>query len=83
MILKRFIINDFTEIKGTVLIALILDCEKDIFELRMLKEVTPYFAKEMLRVLKTINEEVIFVCDHPTPTLIFIPVRFGYYDNME
>ncbi len=73
LILKDFVINEFTEASGPAYLLLILDCEKDIFEIRIIRGITTGFNKELLRVVDAIEKDLIFICASNCQTPIVIP----------
>jgi hypothetical protein len=61
-ILNNFTVNDFTYVAGSAVLLLMLDCKKNIFEIRIIKGITPNFNKELLRVINKIEKDLIFIC---------------------
>ena len=63
-ILRKFRVDDETFTSGTAIVLL---------ELRLARGLTSSFDKEMLRVLKNVEQEVLVFSDNPIA--VFIPIR--------
>lgn len=74
-ILRNFIIDEFTEAQGNAVLLLILDFKKEVYEIRIIRGITQGFNKELLRVIKKIESELIFV--HSTECKISIVTPFA------
>lgn len=73
-ILNNFSINDLTYAKGSAVLLLIFDCEKDIFEIRIIKGITQHFNKELLRVINNIEKDLVFICTNDCKMPIVTPI---------
>ena len=72
-ILSKFRVDDETFTPGTAGVLLLAMPKCNIVELRLAHGLTSSFDKEMLRVLKDVEQEVLVFSDKPIA--VFIPIR--------
>lgn len=72
-ILRKFRVDDETFTSGTAIVLLLAVPKSNILELRLARGLTSSFDKEMLRVLKDVEQEVLVFSDNPIA--VFIPIR--------
>lgn len=60
-ILSEFDINEFTEAQGSAVLLLIFDFNSEVYEIRLIRGITQGFNNELLRVIKKIEKDLIFV----------------------
>ena len=79
-ILNNFIVNDFTYASGSASLLLLVDCEKKIFEIRIMRGITESFNNELLRVINKIEKDLVFICattDSKTPIVTPFAIRLN------
>ena len=72
-ILRKFRVDDETFTSGTAIVLLLAVPKSNILELRLARGLTSSFDKELLRVLKDVEQEVLVFSDKPIA--VFIPIR--------
>jgi len=72
-ILNNFIVNDLTYARGCASLLLLIDCEKNIFEIRIMRGITDNFNNELLRVVDKIEKDLIFICSDNCKTYVVTP----------
>lgn len=72
-ILDNFILNDFTYANGSASMLLLIDYERNIFEIRIMRGITDNFNKELLRVINNLENKLILICSSDCKTPIVTP----------
>lgn len=80
-ILRNFVIDEFTEASGSAVLLLILDFDKNIHEIRVIRGITLGFNKELLRVTREIENDSIAIftqnCEAPMPIITPFTIRLN------
>jgi hypothetical protein len=71
-----FVVDDTTWGSGRSLLLLMIDVESDNYEIRIIKGIHYDFNKELQRVIKKIEKNLIFIYSDECKTPIIIPFAF-------
>lgn len=72
-ILSKFRVDDETFTPGTAIVLLLTMPKCNIVELRLIHGLTHSFNKEMLRVLREVEQDILVFSDNPIA--VFVPIR--------
>ena len=61
-ILDNFIVNDYTWARGIAVVLLMIDCEREIMEMRVINSLSKRFDKELLRVVNMVEKDLVLIC---------------------
>ncbi len=78
---ENFIVNDLTYTRSMASLLLILDFENNIFEIRIEGGINQDFNKELLRVIKEIEKDLIFICTTDCQMPIVTPFPLWIIDR--